>query len=388
MKRGFILPILLVILLLISAGVFYYWRQKSNPQVKVVNNISEVPLPTQNNKPEATQADIPEVSVIAEGLEVPWALAFLPGGGMLVTERTGRVRLVSKEGNLAPEPIATISSVKQIGEGGLHGIVLHPDFQKNKFVYLYYTYAGSENATLNRVVRYVFDGNKFSDEKIIVDAIPGSQFHDGGRIKFGPDKLLYIATGDAQQPSLAQDKNALAGKILRVTDDGSPAPGNPFANRTYSFGHRNPQGIAWDQNGTLWQTEHGPSGTETGNDEVNIIEPGKNYGWPEIRGTQSREGMVTPILESGRGNTWAPAGLAFINKSFYFAGLRGEALYEVEDAPGSPKLVTHFKNEFGRLREVVAGPDGMLYVTTSNRDGRGTPKQDDDKILRINPLKI
>ena len=363
-------------------------RINNKPQVKVETNISEVPLPTQSSKPEATKADVSRVSIIAQGLEVPWALAFLPEGGMLVTERDGRVRFITKDGELKPDPVATISSVKQIGEGGLHGIVLHPDYQQNRYIYLYYTYSESLNNTLNRVVRYNFDGTKLTNEKIIVNGIPGASNHDGGRLKFGPDKFLYITTGDAQQPSLAQDKNALAGKILRVTDDGTPAPGNPFGNRTYSFGHRNPQGIAWDQNGTLWQTEHGPSGTETGSDEFNKIEQGKNYGWPEIRGMQGREDMVTPILESGRGNTWAPAGLAFINNSFYFAGLRGQALYEVEDASGSPKLVTHFKNEFGRLREVVAGPDGMLYVTTSNRDGRGLPKKDDDKILRINPGKI
>ena len=369
---------------------FFYVRstkqvEKSDGKENVV---SELPLHGSNSDTPSEKADIPAVSIVAQGLEVPWGLVFLPESGMLVTERKGRVRFISKNGELKDDPVITISAVKQIGEGGLHGIALHPDFHDNKFVYLYYTYSGSEGNTLNRVVRYTYDGNSMRDEKIIVDAIPGNSNHDGGRIKFGPDNMLYITTGDAQNPSHAQDKNSLAGKILRVTDEGKPAPGNPFGNRAYTYGHRNPQGIVWDKDGNLWETEHGPSGFETGNDEFNKIEIGKNYGWPEIRGKQTKEGMIAPIIESGRADTWAPAGISYLNDSFYFAGLRGQALYEVENAINSPKLVTHFKGEFGRLREVIIGSDGMLYITTSNRDGRGIPKSGDDKILRINPEKL
>ena len=205
------------------------------------------------------------------------------------------------------------------------------------------------------------------EDKIIVDRIPGAPNHDGGRIKFGPDNFLYITTGDAQEPSLAQDRNSLAGKILRVTRDGDPVPDNLFGTRIYSYGHRNPQGITWDNQGRLWETEHGSSAT----DELNLITPGKNYGWPEIRGDQTRAGMVSPVIQSGS-QTWAPGGVAFLNGSIFFAGLRGSALYEYKI--NEKRLVEHFKNEYGRLRDVVVGPDNMLYVTTSNRDGRGNAR--------------
>lgn len=331
--------------------------------------------------------DLPQVSVFATGLDVPWAIAFLPSGELLVTERAGTVRLVTKDGQVQQSPVAVLSNVKEFSEGGLHGIALHPDFATNQFVYLFYTYSGSGNDTLNRVVRMKFVDSQLTDETTIVDAIPGASNHDGGRVKFGPDGYLYITTGDAQEPSLAQDTNSLAGKILRVKDDGSAAPNNPFGNRVYSYGHRNPQGIAWDDQGRLWSTEHGPSGLETGNDEVNVIEMGVNYGWPEIRGTQTRSGMRNPIIESGRGTAWAPAGVAFANGNLYFGGLRGTAVYELNTS-GTPQLTTYFKNEYGRIREVIAGPDGMLYISTSNRDGRGSPKSGDDKIMRVNPSKL
>lgn len=389
-QRGFTLPLLLLVTVLIIVGIFLLRpTRKTQRESPVDKGLSQLPAQNKSNSNQPEEkVDIPEVSIVAQDLEVPWGIVFLPEGGMLVTERKGRVRFISQEGKLKDNPAITISNVKQVGEGGLHGIALHPDFQKNKYVYLYYTYSGSENSTTNRVVRYYFDGNKLNDEEIIVDEIPGAPNHDGGRIKFGPDKFLYITTGDAQNPSLAQDKNSLAGKILRVTDSGEAVPGNPFGNRVYSYGHRNPQGITWDKDGTLWETEHGPSGLETGNDEFNKIQVGGNYGWPDIRGKQTKEGMFIPILESGRTDTWATGGLAYLDGKFYFAGLRGQALYEVDEALTNPKLITHFKGEFGRLRDVVAGSDGMLYVTTSNRDGRGKPKSDDDKILRINPEKL
>lgn len=389
-KKGFALPVILLLIAIIGFVGYLVWSKRLTVKpVEVTDSVSQLPL--QQNKdlsPSITKADIPQVSIVATGLEVPWGLVFLPDGGMLLTERKGTVRLISKDGQLKSEPIANINKVKQIGEGGLLGIVLHPDFEINKFIYLYYTYSGEGNKTLNRVSRFTFDGSTLNDEKVLIEGIAGAPNHDGGRIKFGPDRMLYITTGDAQEPSLAQDTNSLSGKILRVTDAGDSAPGNPFGNRVFSYGHRNPQGITWDKNGALWQTEHGPSGLETGNDEFNKIEPGRNYGWPDIRGTQTKADMVAPILESGRGNTWAPAGLAYINESLYFAGLRGQALYEVKNADQTPKLVTHFKNEFGRLRDVIMGPDGMLYITTSNRDGRGSPKSGDDKVIRINPDKL
>ncbi len=216
--------------------------------------------------------------------------------------------------------------------------------------------------------------------------IKGSVNHDGGRIAFGPDGYLYITTGDAENSHLAQNKNSLNGKILRIKDDGSIPSDNPFGNAVYSMGHRNPQGLAWDKDGTLWETEHGPSGIQTGYDEINIITKGANYGWPEIRGEQTKEGFVSPVIQSGSKDTWAPSGMKYWNGSLFFSGLRGEALYEAKISKENKlNLITHFKQRFGRIRAVVLGADGFIYLSTSNRDGRGQVREGDDKIIKINP---
>lgn len=369
--------ITLCVLFLITFGLLYYAKGRTD-------HIREnKPTPTKALSKNNTSDDskqVAAVTTIATGLEVPWGLAFLPNDDLLVTERPGTVRIIRKDGGLDPNPLLTLTDVKEPGEGGLHGITLHPDYPERPFVYLYYTYGEAGGNTLNRVVRYDFKDNKFSNRTLIVDQIPGAGFHDGGRVKFGPDKNLYITTGDAQEPSLSQDKTSLAGKILRVTDEGKAAPGNPFNDLIYSYGHRNPQGITWDNNNNLWETEHG----QTATDELNLIEQGNNYGWPTIRGTQTRAGMETPVLQSGS-ETWAPGDLAFLNGSLFYGGLRGTALFEVVlDGADVKEQKTHFKNEFGRIREVIAGPDGMLYVTTSNRDGRGNPIQQDDRVIRVN----
>ncbi len=328
-----------------------------------------------------------DIATIATGLDTPWGLTFLPDDSMLVTERPGRVRLVDVTGTLDPQPIATIMSVKEIGEGGLLGIALHPQFTTNHFVYLYYTYENNNDKTLNRVVRMTFTDKKLTDEQIIVDAIPGASNHNGGRIKFGPDKFLYITTGDAQEPSQAQDTNSLAGKILRVTDTGAIPKDNPFNNAVYSYGHRNPQGITWDDRGRLWATEHGRSGIQSGLDELNVIEKGNNYGWPAIAGDESKPGMQKPKLHSGSSTTWAPAGAAFFNGSIFFGGLRGQTLYQADVTKDTIVLREHLKEQFGRIRDVVLGPNNFLYITTSNQDGRGSPQSDDDRIIKINQIR-
>lgn len=340
-------------------------------------------------KKEITQsADFPLSETIASGLEVPWSIAFLPDKDMLVTERKGNIQRIDSQGNKML--ITTLSDVKQTGESGLHGIVLHPDFAKNNYIYVYYTYSANGNDTKNRVVRFILKDNALTNKTVIVDAIPGALFHDGGRIKFGPDKLLYISTGDAQEPSLAQDKNSLAGKILRVTEDGKPAPGNPFNTHVYSYGHRNPQGITWDNTGQLWESEHGQSAT----DEVNRIEKGNNYGWPIIRGDEKKEGMITPVLQSGNA-TWAPGDITYLpagrqglDGSLFFVGLRGQALFEIDLSQTPLTVKEHFNGKFGRIREITVGPDNLLYITTSNRDGRGISSSGDDRIIRINPKKL
>jgi aldose sugar dehydrogenase len=380
MKRLIFFASILVLL------TFLYIIYKNSNAANINNNtpkISEVLLPTDSS-------DIPLATIIAEGLEVPWGIVFLPDGGMLVTERVGRVRMIDSDFTLRTNPVLTLEVVRKIqGEGGLHGITLHPEFQSNKFVYIYYTYESEGNQTLNRVERFTFDGEALISDKIIIDNIPGSLFHDGGRIKFGPDNLLYVTTGDAQNPDLAQNTSSLAGKILRITDEGEIPSDNPFGNPVYSYGHRNPQGIAWDAGGNLWSTEHGRSGVLSGLDEVNFIESGKNYGWPEIEGDEANTGMVSPARHSGASNTWAPACAAITENMLFFSGLKGEALYAtLIDQNHATGLKEYFKGEYGRIRECIVSPDGMLYITTSNRDGRGKIQDGDDKIIRINPKKL
>lgn len=375
--------IIVLIAITILAGVFF-WLKLFNKNVPFI-------------KPESKQGvlpsgnEIPQVKVIAENLDTPWSIVFLPDKSILVTERPGRVRLINKSGNLQSEPVATFNNVKEIGEGGLLGIALHPNFSNNNYVYLYYTYNEDGGNTLNRVVRMVYENKQLKNEQIIVDKIPGASNHNGGRIKFGPDGYLYITTGDAQNPSQAQDINTLAGKILRVTDQGKPAQDNPFNNLVYSYGHRNPQGLAWSRYGRLWVTEHGSEAF----DEVNVVNLGENYGWPDIKGDQKQDGMQTPFVHSGN-DTWAPSGNTIKDDILYFVGLRGQTLYslnikpkitlEIEKEKIAPREL--LKGQFGRLRDVVLGPDNLLYITTSNRDGRGNPNVSDDKIIRINPQKL
>ncbi len=319
------------------------------------------------------------VEVVAENLSIPWGIAFLPDGDLLVTERTGTIVRIGKNQQKYP-----IQGVRHRGEGGLLGIALHPDFAENQWIYVYLTTQTSAGVQ-NRIHRYRLAADQLIDQTEILSGIPGSTNHDGGRIAFGPDGLLYATTGDAQNENLAQDTASLAGKILRIDDQGKIPADNPFGNAVYSYGHRNPQGITWDDQGRLWSTEHGRSVIRTGYDELNLIEKGKNYGWPTVEGPNVLDGMVSPVIHSGASDTWAPASAAFANGSIYFGGLRGETLYQaVLNRSGTPELREHFVGEYGRIREVVVGPDGFLYITTSNRDGRGRAGAEDDQILRVN----
>lgn len=321
-----------------------------------------------------------EPEVIAEQLEIPWDIGFLPDGTMLVTERTGTL-LHMERGERYRVP-----GVRHIGEGGLLGLALHPDFATNRFLYLYHT-TETDDGLRNRVVRYRFTDDRLRFDRVIFDNIPGARYHDGGRIRFGPDGYLYITTGDAGDPALAQNTESRAGKVLRITDEGEIPADNPFGNAVYTYGHRNPQGLAWDEAGRLWSSEHGRSVPKSGFDEINLLVAGENYGWPESEGGVVEEGTVGPALHSGPDTTWAPASAAVAHGTLFVGGLRGRALYAAtlsEEAATIVDFQEHFQNEFGRIRSVAVSPSGdALYFTTSNRDGRGRAREEDDVIVRV-----
>ena len=338
--------------------------------------------------PAVPSAARPAVTVVAQNLQVPWSLAFAPGGRILFTERPGRVRVI-ENGKLRAAPLHVLRDVATGGEIGLMGLALHPDYANNRFVYLSYGTTRGGNTVVD-VVRFRDTGSALVEPHPIVRSIPAARIHSGSRLKFGPDRKLYITTGDAAEREIAQQLDSLGGKILRVNDDGSIPPDNPFPRSpVWTLGHRNPQGIDWDpKSGLLFSTEHGPSGFDGGfgGDEVNIIERGKNYGWPVIHHNQKRAGMISPLLEYTP--ACAPASAAFWRGDFYFGCLRGERLQRVVLDPRNRRKVVREERLFtnlGRIREVAAGPDGALYFTTSNRDGRGDPHATDDRIFKVTP---
>jgi glucose/arabinose dehydrogenase len=334
------------------------------------------------------------VEEVATGLDVPWGIAFLPNRDMLISERSGRIRLV-QNGTLRSPPVATIN-VSDRGEGGLLGIATHPDVASNRFFYVYFT-ANTNGSLVNRVERWRLsqDGLSATRDHTIVDNIPVAQFHNGGRIRFGPDGMLYIGTGDAREPDLSQDVNSLAGKILRVTPDGQVPADNPFAgNPVYILGIRNTQGFDWINTATMWVSDHGPSGElgRSGHDEVSVAQAGDNLGWPTIYRCASRQGLVTPAivwqqaLPPGGATIYTGNAIPEWQGSFIVAALRAEQLQRIVIDLQSGQVQRHevyLQGQQGRLRDAIMGPDGELYVTTSNCDGRGSCPPEQDKILRI-----
>jgi len=344
-----------------------------------------------------------KVEAWAENLEIPWSLIFLPDGRALVSERAGRIRLI-KGGKLQDKPYMNID-VEHIGEGGLMGLAIHPAFPKQPFIYAMHTYRKG-GGIYNRIIRIRDDGEKGAIDKVIADNIPGARVHNGGRIAFGPDGMLYIAIGETSKPEIAQVIQSLGGKILRVTPDGGIPKDNPFkGSPVYSYGHRNPQGLAWHpQTKDLFSSEHGPSGEylKFANDEINVITKGGNYGWPQIIGVGNKKPYIDPLIVWKK--TTPPSGMTFytgdklrhLKGDLFVATLRSNALIRirVKKEAGAYKatdierwFVKSFDDagKYGRLRDVVTGPDGFLYFLTNNRDGRGNPSKGDDRIYRIVP---
>ena len=347
--------------------------------------LGTIPLVSGENYPEMGV----RVDTIADNLRVPWGMDFAPDGRIFFTEREGSVSVI-EDGQVTQIMSLGVGG----GEGGMLGIALDPEFGDNGYVYLYYTY-GDIFGIKNRIAKYYESDGALTGERVLVDGIPGAPYHDGGRIKFGPDGMLYATTGDAVEPDLSQDTDSLAGKILRLNPDGTIPDDNPFGSEVYSTGHRNPQGIAWDAAGNMVATEHGPSGwLGTGHDEINLIVPGANYGWPHVIGDESRDGATGPLLHSGD-DVWAPSGSTFyygkempmFDGTYLSSALRGEhiGITEFDDNLAATSHAKIFQGEFGRIRDVASGPDG-LYFMTSNQDGRGSPGLHDDRILRISPL--
>jgi len=309
------------------------------------------------------------------GLRVPWGLAFLPDGDLLVSERNSARILQVPKGGGPPREVYKVPGVQARGEGGLLGLALSPGFATDKYVYAYFTAADD-----NRIVRFKL-GERAAPQ-VIFKGLAKGNIHNGGRIAFGPDKLLYVGTGETGQRGLAQDKNSPNGKILRLTPDGQPAPGNPTpGSPVYSLGHRNVQGLAWDSAGRLFGIEFGQDTW----DEVNLIEPGRNYGWPVVEGKgDTHGGQYTNPLVTWHTDDASPSGAAIAGDTLYVAALRGRRLWVIplsDGHTGEPKA--QFQGTYGRLRSVAVAPDGALWVSTSNTDGRGDPKPGDDRLLRF-----
>jgi glucose/arabinose dehydrogenase len=332
--------------------------------------------PTRTSSPAATSVPSPSsarsTQVIADHLDVPWALAFLPDGSALVTLRD-KAQLLHLRPGRPPVSLGTVPGVHPGGEGGLLGVAVSPDYATDREVFVYYTAAED-----NRVARLTFTDGKASRPQPVLTGIHKAGNHNGGRLAFGPDGYLYVSTGDAGSSRDSQRKDSLNGKILRITKDGTPAPGNPFGNAVWSWGHRNVQGMAWAPDGTMYASEFGQDTW----DELNLIRPGRNYGWPVVEGRAGRSGFTDPLREWPTDDA-SPSGIAWADGSVWMAALRGECLWQVpvaDDRSGTPRRLLDGK--YGRLRDAVLGPDGRLWLLTSNTF-RGDPASDDDKVVAI-----
>lgn len=322
------------------------------------------------------------VDTIATGLQAPWGLAFLPDGDALVTERDSTRVLRISAGDRSVTEVGRVDLASPGGEGGLLGVAVSPGFAQDSTLFFYAT-TDDDNRIVSARLRP--GTGRLGPVEDVLTGIPNAQIHDGGRLAFGPDGHLYASTGEAGVPELAADLDSLGGKVLRITAGGEPAPGNPFGDEVYSYGHRNVQGLAFDPAGRLWASEFGQDTF----DELNRIDAGADYGWPEVEGPGGADGAARGYTEPQA--TWStdeasPSGLAYAGGSLWMAALRGSRLWQIPlegDTAGRPRA--HFVGDYGRMRTVVAAPDGTLWVTTSNTDGRGDPAGEDDRILVVRP---
>ena len=325
--------------------------------------------PTRGDRPPRVE------EVLVTGLAVPWGIDFLPDGTAIVTERDSR-RVLAIDGDGGVTEIGVMEQASPQGEAGLLGVAVSPDFAEDRSVFFYVTTAED-----NRIVRSRFAGGGLGPPEVVLEGIPNGFIHDGGRLEFGPDGYLYASTGETGEPGLAQDRGSLGGKILRITPDGEPAPGNPDPDSpVWTWGHRNVQGLAFDDRGNLWASEFGASTF----DELNLVEGGANYGWPEVEGRGGSD-FTNPQVVWDTAEA-SPSGLAHLDGRLWLAALRGARLWRVDlDGGRAADPTDFFVGEYGRLRTVVVAPDGNLWVTTSNRDGRAEPGPDDDQILVVSP---
>ncbi|MFC8094006.1 PQQ-dependent sugar dehydrogenase [Streptomyces sp. NPDC057301] len=335
----------------------------------------------QAEKTPPAKGSVKVVRTVAEGLNTPWGLAPLPDGDLLVSSRDeATITRVDGETGKKTE-LGEVPGVSPAGEGGLMGLALSPDYASDHMIYAYFT-----SASDNRIVRVLYDEQRPAGEQLgapdtIFKGIPKGFIHNGGRIGFGPDKMLYAGTGESGDTGLSQDKESLGGKILRLTPEGEPAPGNPFPDSpVYSYGHRNVQGLAWDAKQRLFAAEFGQDTW----DELNAITPGGNYGWPEAEGKSDNSKYRNPLAQWGTDDA-SPSGIAYAEGSVWMAGLKGQRLWRVPlngtEASADPQAF--LEGEYGRLRTVVSAGGDKLWVTTSNTDGRGDPKDGDDRILEV-----
>jgi glucose/arabinose dehydrogenase len=328
------------------------------------------PRPTSPSPSTVQSRGEPRAREIASDLEAPWGLVPLKDGSFLISERDARKIVSVRDGSRST--VRTIDEADPAGEGGLLGLAITPD---EKTVFAYYTAADD-----NRIVSMRWDGRDLGSPKVILKGIPKGFIHNGGRLVVGPDGYLYVGTGESGSGRLSQNKDSLGGKILRLRFDGRPAPDNPFGNEVFSYGHRNVQGLAFDDEGRLWASEFGQQTW----DELNLIKKGADYGWPEVEGSGNVKGMTNPKVV-WRTSDASPSGLAYWQGSLWMAGLRGERLWQIPlDGTKTGDPVAHFRGDYGRLRTVQVASDGKsLLLTDSNTDGRGDPARSDDRLFQI-----